>query len=195
MSRYAYNTSDLLPKRQRRTRFTLVVEGREEPVVALTYSAQAAVDLANKRGWKVTKVIKGDYRKIARAREAKANGGFTIDQRALAAAKQELGIVRPVKIYRNSKVGGTDGKHRWTRGTQYHKVMLKSYLTPEQASFALWHELQHCKQCEDASNCLLHWEGWAKVMKDQRDYPYKYRPIEIEANQVAAAHANVRLTY
>lgn len=163
---------------RRRTRYTVEVEGRE-PVVVLSYNHGGAIETAERHGYKVVGASMGDYRKEARAREAKATGGFRINQAALNEAKAILGLKLPVRIRYNGRVGSTNGNYQF-HGT-HHDVMLKRYHTPEQANVTLWHELQHAAQAERTSSL----EAWRAFQKQQRRYPYHHRPMEVEARNMA----------
>lgn len=175
-----------------RTRFTVTyidANGERVKKVALCYTALDAQQLIESRfGVSAVSIIKGDYRKEARAAEQKASGGFTVDRVALAAAIKQLGITMPVKLRFNARVGGTQGNYRFRNGT--HDIMLKSYHTPEQASSTLWHELTHAMQAERAGGTQ---ETWNSFAREQRRYTYNRRPIEIEARQMSEAMAHVPL--
>ncbi len=138
------------------------------------------------RGYKVVRVVKGDYRQPAAP--ATAARAWRVDPEALKAACDLLGLRLPVKVRFNARQGATAGNYRH-KGT-YHDIMLKSYRTAEQASETLWHELTHAMQAERAGD---QW-AWNSVANDQRRYPYSRRPIEIEAREIAGAYADILLT-
>ena len=189
MSRFDYNTADLLPRRRKRQRYTVDLEGHA-PQVILAYSHGSVVEYYERRGYKVLGVEMGDYRKRARQEEAKQNGRrFAIDTRALEEAKRQFGLKRPVKIRLHGRVGGTNGNHSW-EGT-YHNVMLKWYRSAEEANETLWHELTHCRQAEE---CMARGGDWHYYSRQQKkNYSYKHRPIEIEARQVARSMRHIML--
>lgn len=174
-----------------RTRYTVTTQKEGVGVqrqVVLCYTAQWATDYFTRRGFVVLSVQKGDYRKQQRVAATKAAGGFTIDRKALAAAIEQLGLKLPVKIRYNARVGGTQGNYRLRNGN--HDIMLKSYLTPEQASSTLWHELTHAMQAERVGGTS---EVWNSYSLEQRRYSYSIRPIEIEARQMSKIMADVPL--
>jgi hypothetical protein len=166
---------------RQRTRFTVTFEDGTKKVI-LCYNAAEARHYYEHKGYAVAGVMRGDYRKQARVAAIKSQDGHTIDTAALNVAKAELGLIMPVKIRRDGRVGQTNGNHR-LRGFEHH-IMLKSYLTPEQATHTLWHELTHAVQAERA---IASGRGWAAVSNEQRRYRYSVRPIEIEANKIADA--------
>lgn len=168
---------------RRRSRYTVnFVDGSKE--VVLGYDAEEV------RAWRsatkeVASVVKGDYRAKV---NAEVGDGFRIMQRALEAAKIELGLDFPVKIRFNSRMGSTRGNYRF-KGT-HHDIMIKSYLSPEQASSTLWHELTHAMQAERSGGTRAE---WYKVSNDQKRYTYRNRPIELEANAMSRKMAGVPL--
>lgn len=167
----------------RRSRFTITfLDGSRE--VFLGYSALSAENYYNGRGRPVVSVTKGDYRMDKNV----TGGGFKIIQSALKTAQEELGLTIPVKVRFNARQGNTNGNYRF-RGT-HHDIMVKSYLTPEEASSTLWHELTHAMQAERCGGTT---ETWTKVHREQRNWTYRQRPIEIEANAMSAAKADVLL--
>lgn len=174
----------------RRSRFTVVLEGRE-PFVTLAYSA---TQIRKAYGFhNVVTVTKGDFRKKVRA--TPTGGGFQIDARALKQAIALLGLKVPVKVRQHSRVGNTHGNYRFRASTaakpQHHDIMLKSYLTPAEASHTLWHELTHALQAERCGSLL----GWAAESRKQRSYSYHFRPVEIEANRMADKMSDHVLCY
>lgn len=170
---------------RRRTRFTVLLAGDNVPKVVLTYSADDARYYYAKRGQTVVKVTRGDYRKKARAREAAKSGGFTINQAALREAKEILGLKWPVQVRTHARHGSVNGNYRCELtggGDYYHNIMIKSYLTPEQATKTLWHELTHAMQAEREGS----YAGWVlKHEQEHKRYSYRVRPIEIEAREMS----------
>lgn len=169
--------------RQRRSRYTVFLVGGEFKVI-LTYSAADARTYFERRGYKVSRVGKGDVRKQIRARQTQAEGGYRIDQKALKDAIAILGLKLPVRVRQHARVGNTNGNYR--HGVTHHNIMIKSYLTPEQASKTLWHELTHAQQAERAGD----YAGWTLESQQQRrSYAYWNRPIEVEARANADKYA------
>lgn len=190
---------------RRRSRYTVIhiVRGVEQKVVALGYSKDTLRDSLVRRGYNVLSVTPGDFRKIERRPAAVATGGagWHLDRRALNAAAKQMGLKLPVHVKTNSKYGGKNGTYRFkpaskapaglrvANATAFHNIVVKSYLTPEQATATLWHELTHALQAERAGSV----EAWNRFTRDQRRWPYARRPIEIEARKVSAARAHEML--
>ncbi len=153
--------------------------------VIMSYPGRDAeiVEHYARRGFTVVRVDHGDLVSV------KPQGGYRVDAEALKAAIELLGLKLPVKVRHNSRVGSTRGNYRITKdGT--HDIMVKSYLTPEQASSTLWHELTHAMQAERAG---ANWTAWGRAINDQKRWPYSRRPIEIEAQQMSADMADLPL--
>lgn len=178
---------------RRRSRFTvdlILKDGKPHRSVVLAYSAD---DVRTRyhlptRGQYVLDVKAGDYRKQQRAAEIKAQGGYRVDQRALRAAIETLGLKLPVKIRYNGRVGQTNGNYTFRGG--YHDIMLKTYHTADQASSTLWHELTHAMQSERVGGTL---GTWAEYRKGQRRYTYRQRPMEVEARRMSAKMSHIKL--
>jgi hypothetical protein len=162
------------PSRPRRTRFTVTFsDGDKGVILAFPGQEQAIVDHYNRLGKAVLRVDKGDHVHV------KPEGGFTVDQAALRDAIALLDLKVPVRIRYNSRAGRTNGNYR--RRATHHDIMLKSYLTPEEASSTLWHELTHAMQAERAGSR----EDWGQVILAQKRYSYSMRPVEVEARQMS----------
>ncbi len=174
--------------RQRRSRFTVHFLDGRDPSVILAHSADYARAYYTARGRDVGRVVKGDYRVKAREAAAKASGGFKLDHAAVRDACDLLGLKLPVSIRFNGRVGNTNGNYSFDG--RKHRIMLKSYRTPEQASSTLWHELCHAMQAERAGTMA----DWAVVRREEARYPYRSRPIEREAREMSATMADVPLT-
>ena len=102
------------------------------------------------------------------ARRANAGGGWSIDADAVAEAVAFFGLTLPIKFELSARTSTTLGQHmltpvgggvRVSAGKIYnldtatgweHRVMLRSWLSPEDASRTLWHELTHAMQAERA---------------------------------------------
>lgn len=176
----------------RRTRFTVYFTPDQEPQVILAYHGQENEirDYYEKRGYAVRRVVKGDHRKKQRAAAKQREGGFRIDRKALNAAIDALGLDLPVDIRFHARVGSTNGNYRFDG--RRHDIMLKSYLTPEQASSTLWHELTHAMQAERAGATTA---AWSSVQREQARWSYWNRPIEREARQMSEDMRDCPLTY
>lgn len=177
----------------RRSRYTVTVidsNGNQSRRVVLAYSADGARQCYARRYWySVVSVTKGDYRKVAAPTQPKQAQRFKVDASALRDACELLDIRLPVKVRTHSRVGGTLGNHRFP-GEAWHNVMVKSYLSVVEANSVLWHELAHCMQSEKAVRAG---KRWAAVSQAQRAYPYRIRPIEIEANALADRYKDISL--
>lgn len=188
---------------QRRTRYTVThrTSAGIKQAVVLGYSLDGIRIHMIRCGYDVTKVVKGDYRAAPRAVAQSGGTGWKLDRRALNAAAKSLGLKLPVHIKTNSKYGGTNGTYRFkdaakaprgfamANASAYHNIVIKSYLTPQQATETMWHELQHAVQAERAGSVI----AWNAFTRDQKRYSYKRRPIEIEARRVASANAHKML--
>lgn len=189
----------------RRTRFTVTVliPSHDDPQrkVILAYDADGACNYFQRRNYVVLNVERGDYRRVERRAAAPA-GGFTIDRVNLAEAIDLLGIKFPVQIKFNSRNGATLGNHRFVpragkfkvnpdldtaSGGMVHRIMLKSYLTPDQAGRTLWHELTHAMQAEresaSAATMREAFEAWRFCSARGRGTTYLRKPIEVEARE------------
>lgn len=160
-------------KRPRRNRFRATVaqrDGSTRDVDLLVYGGEdEARALAVAKGLRVLSLTTPDA--------MKREGGFTLDRRAIREACVFLDIdYSAVKLRLNGRVGPTNGNYR-RRGYE-HNIMLKSYLTPEQASQSLWHELAHAMQAERVERDGGTWHAYASA---QRRWSYSTRPIEVEA--------------
>lgn len=181
------------PTRPRRSRYTVTLIGGQKYVI-LAYSAEQVRDHYTRQGFDVRSVAKGDFRKTERTNEVvSSGGGWTIDEEAVKQAAELLGVKRPVKVRTHARVGGTHGNYRLRnrRPEQpYHDIMVKSYLSPSQASETLWHELTHASQADRCDTP----EAWEAFSRNQRRYPYRVRPIEVEARETSKTFADVPLT-
>lgn len=157
---------------RRRSRFTVEFADGSRTVI-LAYGALDAEHYFRARGREVVDTVSGDYR-ISRS-----SGGYRINQAALNAAIATLGLKIPVRVRFHARAGSTRGNYRFA--PTHHNIMLKSYLTPEQASNTLWHELTHALQAERSGSVT----GWAAECNKQKRYSYRNRPIEREANAMA----------
>lgn len=168
----------------RRSRFTVhTADGRK--ICVLAYSAESARQTAITHGFTpVTEVERGDYRA-----PAPVFGGFTVTQSALADAIDLLDLKLPVKIRYNGRYGATAGNYRFAGG--HHDIMLKSYLTPEQASSTLWHELTHAMQAERVGATI---GAWADYRRGQKGTTYYNKPMEREARAMSATMKDCPLT-
>lgn len=104
-------------------------------------------------------------------------------------AKHILGVEWPVRIKYDSRQGYYTerlGVHRTKadgKGGYFHQIMIKTYLTPLEASKVLWHELTHAAQAERL--------GVNEFARQYRMYSgtgsfgaaYRNNPFEVEARK------------
>jgi len=139
-------------------------------------------------------LISIETQRSLKARTVKRHG-LVLDRKALADACDLLGIRNRVEVRFHGAVGNTNGTHRYSFPrvrsaadvaslAPVHRIVIKSYLSPEQASSTLWHELTHAAQAERVSR-----EDpslWWAFIRKQRRIPYSHRPIENEARDMSA---------
>lgn len=201
-------------RRQRRTRWTVtyLANGEEKTRQALGYDPDFIWDWYERRGYNLISVEKTPNRQRGTS-AAKAPRDFSIDEAALAEAIEFFGIKQPVVIRFNGRLGSVAGNHRF-RSTAlhstaqdrrevgeahtYHRIMIKSYLSPENASKTLWHELTHAMQAErEAGEEAAGFAGirrWNQADARDRKYSYDVRPCEIEAREHEDLHDSLPLT-
>lgn len=119
-----------------------------------------------------------------------ARAGWSLDDAAILAAIDHLGIKLPVRIrFMTTKHGATYGTHYSRPG--WHRVTIAQNLKRAgRASETLWHELVHCMQAERFA------EKTGKPITDFHDHEYKLMDgewgrsyagnlLEKEANRIA----------
>lgn len=180
------------PRRNRYQATGVTLHGQpHSDIFVLAYTLEGAKQALVQKGYGAVSIA-------PHRREDIQGGGFKIDQAALKAAQDFLGLTLPVKVRHSSKLGATQGNYRLShRRGNHHNVMLKSYLTPEQASKTLWHELAHAMQAERACKtagvsptdraALL---AWSATPERAKGTGYYKKPIEVEAR----AHENYAAT-
>lgn len=134
-----------------------------------------------RKGWRIK-----SFKPASEDRRSNPNAGWRVSTAGLERAKREFGLTLPIRIKQTSVVGGREGAHRleFSDGLPVHNIRAKSYLTPERATEVLWHELTHAAQAEraiQAANGDV--TAWGRESKRQRQWAYKDRPIEMEANR------------
>lgn len=169
----------LAAQRRQRFRATVIRPGSTqiEELHFLTYTKDQAIRLAERRGIKIVTILTPAQFK---AQQPAVGRAYKIDQAALAEAIEFLGLKLKVRIRFNARQGRVNGNYK--RDYMGHDIMLKSYLTVEQASKTLWHELAHAMQSERAGSV---WD-WNVVANEKRPgrsrrIEYRNRPIEVEA--------------
>lgn len=190
---------------RRRSRFTVTVEnfsGEHIPFVILAYDAAGAQTYYARAGYKVVKVEAGDFRRKAGPKVRTQQGAtktLKINRANLAKAIEFLELDRPVDLHFNSRYGSTYGNHRCRPVGLFgwkHRIMVKSYLTPEQAGETLWHELGHGLQFERdiIALGLNHRESLTRWNKAYRDgTSYRNKPYEIEARSFEQHNVEIPL--
>lgn len=154
--------------RPRRRRYTVTVQsmsGQPVKFVILAYDGAGARRFYERQGYTVVSVAEGDHR-VQAARASQQPTGAKVIPAALNAAVNDLGLGLPVEIHYTSRQGSVRGSHGvrptgpgvTVKGNKVygidsatgfkHRIMLKSYLTAEQMSRTLHHELAHAMQFE-----------------------------------------------
>ncbi len=160
-------------------RKTYIVETNKGSINARVYAESDIPDLMEANGYAYIRHFDPSGQK-----------NWKLDEAALEEARAFFNLRLPVKVNTNSRVGSTGGIYRLESSPLHHKIMIKSYHSPEQASSSLWHELAHCRQAEDAiagenawnaSSSCAPLRAWANLVQEQKAWPYKRRPIEIDA--------------
>lgn len=197
----------------RRSRFTVFTD--RGPQVILAYDRAGAAAYYERRGLTVIRVEAGDYRHV----EASAKPGeiWKLDREALQLALDFFRIELPVEIKFTGHRGGRLGAHTLDayggnvikRGGRIahldsatdikHKITVKRWLSAEQASRTLWHELAHAMQAERAA-CAANAITPADILRSWRDcsergrgISYENKPHEIEAREYEAYHDEIPL--
>jgi hypothetical protein len=190
----------------KRSRYTVTMQSGVKHVV-LAYSLQEARTFYERRGYSVTNVTKGDFRKTAQ-RAAQSSSGAKHVPAAVAEAIDFLGITLPVDIRYSSHSGGVYGRHSaYPTGagirvsgnrvfglrehtaetaTFRHRILLKSWLSADQMGRTLWHELAHAMQFERDHYIGQEDRNASAVMRayhaSYRDgTAYLHKPAEVEA--------------
>ena len=195
----------------RRRRYTVTTASGDRHV-ALAYTSERAAQLIRDHGHVVVDVEPGDYRR----KVVPIDGGWQLDQVALAQAIAQFGLQLPVTIKRTGHQGGRWGAHvfRPRSGRVYnhsaydtacggmtHAITIKTWLTAEQASQTIWHELCHAAQAERAcqqAGAVTEREqtvAWADCCRNEaRGYADSYdTPTEQEARDMEQMHETLAL--
>lgn len=170
--------------RARRTRhsFMAIPLGKTEPerIDVLSYSPERARAILRERGW--TNIQPWSARAVS------PSAGWTLNAAALREAIDFLGIRHRVTVKQTGHRGGRQGCHQLRPGGDggaYSHITIKSWLTPAQASQALWHELAHAMQAQraiDANPQASPVAAWKKAYDStNRGVAYWHKPIEVEA--------------
>lgn len=167
---------------KRRKRYTVTLSDSSQHVI-LAFDALDARLYYTQRFGRVASVSAGDYRLQPTERE------WQLNYAALRDAKKELGLTLPITVRKNGRQGSTNATYRLK--PEGHHIVVKSYLTRQEATESLWHELQHAQQAERVGATAA---AWKAEHDRQKKWPYKKRPMEIEARRTAAANAHKSLT-
>lgn len=189
---------------QRRKRFqvTIVRAGKTlAKRVCLAYSAAGARALFERQDG--TRVLRVEAIKRRKYRKGQA-ACWCVDWKAVQDACDVLGISWPVKVRRTSSFAH-NGAHRlgvvgFRRPVHY--ITVEKTATCAKATETLWHELAHAAQAERVvreSPCRNRTvyemiQCWDKHEMRSRKIPYKERPCETEANQIAGIYGERSLT-
>ena len=122
-----------------------------------------------------------------------ARAGWSINEAAVLAAIDFLGIEHPVNIrFMTTKYGDTLGTHYWSRRRRQHRITVAQNLKQAgRASETLWHELTHCMQAERFSKKTgqpiedFHEEEY-RLLNGEWGLTYQGNLLEKEARKVAA---------
>ena len=170
----------------------------------LAYDADDVRDFYERCGYVVLDVRSARKK---RTTERPANPPWVKDDRAIRSACDFLGITLPVTIKPTNVAGGRHGAHQFrptgpgvriVRGRIHgiehttgfvHHITVKSWLSVEEASRTLWHELAHAVQAERllgsdplaASDPRAAMLAWKTAYRDGTAYEHK--PLEREARE------------
>lgn len=119
-----------------------------------------------------------------------ARAGWSIDEEAVLAAIDYLGIKLPVRVrFMTTKHGDTLGTHRNRK--DHHRITIAQNLKQAgKASETLWHELVHCMQAERFHKRTglpitdFHDEEY-KMMDGEWGRTYQGNLLEREANKIS----------
>jgi hypothetical protein len=161
----------------------------------LAHTGEGATYSWERLGYRVigapTKVRKGETHG-----PPKPTNQFHIDRKALAQAIEFLGIKRQVKVSTTNHQGGRGGVC-WVRpGDHHHTIRLKSWLSANDASEALWHELTHCQQNErlvDQGEASTLFDAITLQINSAKNVPYNEKPYEVEAFKNMVLHQELPL--
>ncbi len=189
-------------RQRRRTRFIARLEkaGETRERAILAYDAESVRSFYARQGYTVLSV----ERVKPTRRERPQNAPWTLDERAIQEAREFLGITRPVTLKVINHASRTMGEHRVTVGPNgvRQTIAIKGWLSPEDASRTLWHELTHAAQTERALARLPEGLSGRETIAHLKRQPergyrsvrYERKPIEVEAREHEAMHDVLPLT-
>ncbi len=191
----------------RRTRWQaeLSRDGVASTKLILAYSPESVRDFYARQGYNVRSVTRATR---ARTTERPANKPWRESTRAIREAADFLGLTLPVRVKVTNHAGGRHGAHqlrpegpgvRVSNGRilnldnatgLYHHITAKGWLSAQQASETLWHELAHAMQAErELSKLPAPWDArdgmraWSLCAARGRGVTYLHKPVEREARE------------
>lgn len=138
------------------------------------YDTEAAADYFTRRGYRVIS---------SKERTFKFNQ-FKLNTLAIREAQKFFNLAYPVSIKITNHKNGRNGAYCPGKDGLSHEIIVKSWLTPQEASETLWHELTHAMQAEreqqpHESNML---PGWRRSLSREKGQ-YRNAPSELEAKR------------
>lgn len=182
---------------RRRQRYTVTFEDGSRSVI-LAHTGASADSHYRERGRIPVKVERGDYRHA----EASAAPGdrWHLDHGAIREACEYFGLDWPVDIKLTGRQGGRYGAHTIYPNRHGHFITVKRWLSAEQASRTLWHELTHAAQVErvaaraGATAPREVATAWRASPERGKGTSYLRKPSEVEAREHEALHDTLPLT-
>ena len=115
------------------------------------------------------------------------------DIEAIALAKEQLDIRRPVKILTARHISrGVVGNHQYKDGKHIINL-LDPQVTP---NYTLWHELAHCAQSEQYDSFDETYQSVARLALGglvTRHTGYILNPFELDANKIAQENSPTKI--
>jgi hypothetical protein len=169
----------------KRQRYTATFPNGTRKVVLAYNEAEVYIHF----GWGVTGVEKGDYRLHAAAGSSDFRPAWKPDWPAIERAIEHFGLSERVQIRLTHHKSGRFGAYqlRPVGSELVHHITVKNWLSPEQASRTLWHELTHAMQAEramraaDAADRRAKLLAWRAANERGRGVTYMRKPVEVEA--------------
>jgi hypothetical protein len=113
--------------------------------------------------------------------------GWAIDQDALVHAMTRLAITRPIVVHvTNGRGGRSRGGMHWSPRSETngaHRIAVLRGLSPAEASRALWHELEHAAQYEEAPDTFAN-----DYRAETRAFGYTHNRFEVAARRAERRH-------
>jgi hypothetical protein len=183
-------------RQRRRTRYLARLEkaGVTRERAILAYDPESVRSFYARQGYNVLSVERVKPTRSARP----TNAPWRLDERAIQEARDFLGITKPISIKVLNHASRNWGEHRVTVGPHgvRQTIAVKRWLSPEDASRTLWHELTHAMQTERAlaripaglsgRETIAHLQRQPE--RGYRSVRYEDKPIEQEAREHEAMH-------